>query len=437
MKHSISKAVAWRFIPCLCLAWTTAAAAKPEPGECVELGALAYDNWTATDAGGSGLPAGEPEKDYIRCKSCHGWDRRGLNGGYVRRTRTAERPNAGLGDTDRSSRDIAPGMGDFYHVRAEGILHAGNGRSYADGSGSWVPLSADSTPAEKAAHAAGYTLGNQHPDFSATGANAGDIVPTQEQIDCLALFINFGDSDPAFYFIYIDTEANPAVYHIHTGASAQAGEAFYDENCSGCHGDPATDHQGMNGGHPEGGMLAYLAQDGKYSEFVHKARWGIPDTSMTRAALNEPDSQDMIDVMLYLQQLESTAFTVTSGISGTWFDTARDGEGYMIDVAAEGVVAVSFYTYDGLGNPYYLIGSGTVDGDTFVIDFHATHGAVYGADFDPLDVQREPWGTGTFTFSGCHAGTAYIEPNDAFAVDFEPLSVQISRLTPPVGCSGG
>ena len=102
----------------LCLAWNANIRAKDDASACVELGALAYDNWTSTDAGGSGMPSGETLKDYVRCKSCHGWDRLGMKGGYVRRTRTAERPNAGYGDTDTTSRDIAPGMGDYYHIRA-------------------------------------------------------------------------------------------------------------------------------------------------------------------------------------------------------------------------------------------------------------------------------------------------------------------------------
>ena len=273
----------------LCLVWSASAWAKDDASACVEQGALAYDNWTSSDAGGSGMPSGETFKDYVRCKSCHGWDRLGMKGGYVRRTRTAERPNAGYGDTDTTSRDIAPGMGDYYHIRAAEIRHAGIGRAYEDGSGSWVELAVDPT-----AHAAGFTLGNQHPDFSTTGVNAGDKLPTQEQVDCIALFVNYGDSDPKFYFFGVDYHADPVWYNIHPGANATAGETFYEQNCMACHGDPAVDHSGMNGGKPEGGMLAYLRKDGKFSEFVHKARWGIPETIMTRSTIGTPNSQDMI-----------------------------------------------------------------------------------------------------------------------------------------------
>ena len=415
----------------LCLTtWSARASAKDDASACVEMGALAYNDWTSTDAGGNGIPANEPFKDYVRCKSCHGWDRLGLNGGYVRRTRTADSPNAGYGDTDITSRDIAPGMGDYYHIRASEVLHDGDGRTYADGSGSWVELGDDPT-----AHAAGFTLGNQHPDFSQGGVNAGDKLPTQEQVDCIVAFVNYGDSDPRFYFFGIDTKANPVWYNIHPGASAPAGKAYYEQNCRVCHGDPATDHNGMNGGKPEGGMLAFLRQDGKFSEFVHKARWGVPDAIMTRTTIGTPNSQDIIDVMLYLQDSIESDFVVTASISGTWWDSVRNGEGFMIDIAKGGIAAVSYYTYDKQGKQIWIIGAGTVSGNTFDITFEITDGGMYGDDFDPLLVNRYPWGTGKFTFSSCYAGKAEISPNEEFSDEFEDVTIYISRLTTPEYCS--
>ena len=421
-------------IALLLFGWASVGLAKPEPDACIELGALAYDDWTSIDGGGSGMPAGETVKDYLRCKSCHGWDRLGLNGGYVRRTRTADRPNAGLGDIDRRTRDIAPGMGDYYHITAAEVLHEGIGRSFADGSGSWVPLGNDPSADEVAAYAQGYTLGNQHPDFSTTGANSGDTVLTQDQLDCLVDFINWGDADPRFYFVYIDTKQNPAHYTIHTGASATAGQTFYQQNCFGCHGDPATDHIGANGGAPAGGILAYLQGDGKYSEFVHKARWGIPDTSMTRPAIGTPDSQDMIDVMLWLQQQIQRSFWITSGISGAWYNSERSGEGFQIDVAADGVVVLSFYTYDSQGNQFWLVGDGLRDAGTAQVALYATDGGVYGSEFDPEAVNRYFWGTATLTFTDCWSGEIELVPGPDYAAEFETLVTPITRLSTPVQC---
>src|SRR5210317_283487 len=149
--------------------------AQDPPSAEVEQGALAYSNWTKTDAGGSGaLPTGVDSQDYIRCKSCHGWDRIGTDGGYARRSREDSRPNAGAGDGDVTSRAIRgtipkfsfirevvytdPDSGNitcndinqngicpeeyfvrhpFDYVTAEMVTHAGTGRDYIDGRASW------------------------------------------------------------------------------------------------------------------------------------------------------------------------------------------------------------------------------------------------------------------------------------------------------------
>ena len=77
-------------------------------GQCFALGGLAWDNMSKTDAGGTGLlPANEPNKDYQRCKACHGWDQLGTDGGYARRSRKDTRPNAGYQDPNDVSRNIS------------------------------------------------------------------------------------------------------------------------------------------------------------------------------------------------------------------------------------------------------------------------------------------------------------------------------------------
>jgi hypothetical protein len=160
--------------------------AQNPPSEGVQQGALAWDNWTKADSGGAdALPEGVINKDYIRCKACHGWDAQGTDGGYVRRSRKDSRPNAGAGDGDTTLRAITRG-----NVTADMITHTGTGRSYADGTGSWIALDdmGMRSSGNTAAHANGYTLGNQHPDLS-----GGDM--TQAQIDNLVEFLNFMDAD--------------------------------------------------------------------------------------------------------------------------------------------------------------------------------------------------------------------------------------------------
>lgn len=435
MKKTFFSAMTFLTIPLLTLGWSTSALAKPEADACIELGALAYDDWTSIDGGGSGLPAGESNVEYLRCKSCHGWDRLGEYGGYVRRERTADQPNAGLGDPNTVTRNISPGLGNFFHIDADQVLHEGTGRRFEDGSGSWVPLDEDAS-----AHAAGYTLGNLHPDFSTTGANAGDTVLTQDQVDCLVDFVNYGDADPKFYFQEVDQHQDPVVYTINSAADAPAGETYYQQNCRGCHGEP---EENANGALAEGGLVTYLQQDGAYSSFVHRARWGVPDTIMTRSAIGTPDSQDMLNLMLYLQQYvaENTEFTVTGGISGTWYLLARDGEGFVLDVAPREEdsweMVATYYTYDGSGNQVWLIGSAMTAADSVTVPVYITEGGTFGSGFDPNTIVQMNWGTIEFVFGSCTSGHVWVEPNDdalAAGMGFEAVDFDITRLTPPHGC---
>jgi hypothetical protein len=393
---------------------------------CLEMGALAYDNWTKTDAGGTGaLPSGAVDSDYVRCKACHGWDHTGTDGGYVRRSRNAGRPNAGAGDADQTSRNISLVARMGADVTTDMIWHAGTGRSFFDGAGSWVALDDTPSAANTAAHSFGYTLGNQHPDFTAGGVSG----LSQEQADCLAVFLNSPEADPAAYFNAIYPGQNPALYDIIGDADAGRGVIFYNNNCMGCHGDPAVDHQGTNGGVPEGGILAYLAQDGKFSEFSHKARWGIPNTIMSRSSIGNPASSDIADVMLYLQEQDGTGFAITAGISGTWWNALRDGEGWLIDASKNAFVA-TFYTYDSLGNQAWVVGEGVSAGNSVTVELEFAEGAMYGSGFNSDDVSRSDWGQAVFTFTSCTKGVVELIPNTTFiALGFEAMTIELGRLT--------
>lgn len=396
---------------------SAAAFAQDAPSECVELGALAYDNWTKTDAGGTGnLPAGETSGDYVRCKACHGWDRLGMDGGYVRRSRTASRPNAGAGDGDATSRAIETGG-----VTADDILHAGTGRSYADGSGSWVALDAVHSAENKAAHAAGYTLGNQHPDFS-------DGTMTQEQVDCLVEFLNYEDADWSTYFAAVYPEQNPVLYTIVDTVDAAAGEAFFNARCTTCH--------------QLSFVTDYLQDDGKFSELAHKARWGIPNTMMSRGIMGDPTAQEVTDMMAYLQQESGTGFAVNPGLTGTWWNSDRAGEGFLLEFGYfnnELMLFATFYTYDDMGNQAWLVAQseGAIGGDTVAANVFLVNGPMWGGDFDPADRNIVAWGSGEFSFPSCSNGHVSLTPGpEGTALGFTNLEYDLSRdlLTSGIEC---
>jgi cytochrome c553 len=424
------------------LTLSAAVAAQEAPSACVEQGALAFDNWTKSDSGGSGMPDGETDSDYVRCKACHGWDHLGTDGGYVRRSRNAGRPNAGAGDGDQTSRNISFASIPVPPVTADMIFHAGTGRSFADGSGSWVPLDGSHSAANKAAHSNSYTLGNQHPDFSTGGANA----LTQEQADCLAEFLNFADAGWDAYFDAIFPDQNPVLYTIRADADAGRGEAFYNSVCFACHGDPTQDSTPF--ALPDGGsILSFVADSGHLSELASKVRWGNPDTLMTRDALENPTALETADVMLYLQQLGGTGFAMTAGLNGNWWNGAdRSGEGFQLEVSANGLggltFVATFYSYAPMGmmgtsagNQMFLIAVGPVTGNTADVDVFITGGGMYGGGLGGAG-SESTWGTGTFVADSCGSISMELVPNQQMMGNgFTTLMYDLIRLTSPaVAC---
>jgi hypothetical protein len=102
--------------------------------------------------------------------------------------------------------------------------------------------------------------------------------------------------------------------------------------------------------------------------------------------------------------------SITPGFSGSWYDVAREGEGFNIEIGGSELdpyLLTYFYTYDKSGNQMWLTGFASINSsDTVVVDMEVTSGTVWGDGFDPDDVNYNPWGTITFRFSSCNAGTA-------------------------------
>jgi len=95
---------------------------------------------------------------------------------------------------------------------------------------------------------------------------------------------------------------------------------------------------------------------------------------------------------------------ITGAVSGSWFDPAHNGEGFNIEVLADGLVVVFWFSYDPVGNQAWFFGVGTVDGKEIHVDtMLITSGGLFGPDFDPDDVVMTPWGEVHFTLD-CEEG---------------------------------
>jgi len=128
----------------------------------------------------------------------------------------------------------------------------------------------------------------------------------------------------------------------------------------------------------------------------------------------------------------TTSYTIVPCISGSWYLPARDGEGYNIEIIGSELdpqVLAYFYTYDDAGNQMWVTGYGPANGDTAIVPVEVFSGPVYGDDYDKGDLDREDWGTLTFTFTTKDAGTVERKSTTGFGT----TTVDIVRLTSVTG----
>ncbi len=176
------------------------------------------------------------------------------------------------------------------------------------------------------------------------------------------------------------------------------------ENITGEHWDPCDEDSVIN-------CLASVAVLNANEQFIY-------------ADLSLADGNDCGDA-------PPTGFPITPGITGNWFDLTRGGEGFIIEIYGEELdpqFLAYFYTYDKSGNQMWLYGGGEINGDTAIVPMSVTSGPVFGDGYDPLDVVVGEWGTITFQFSSCNAGTAEYDSNE-----FGSGSYDIIRLTSVAG----
>jgi serine protease AprX len=123
------------------------------------------------------------------------------------------------------------------------------------------------------------------------------------------------------------------------------------------------------------------------------------------------------------------ATEVAAARSGAWYDPARSGEGWLLEVFEEGRVAMYWFTFDPEGNPAWLIGVGSLDGDRLLLpQVLRTTGPRFGDAFRSDDVDATPWGSLEIDFSGCNAGVLRYQADDPAWGSGERAVTRLTRL---------
>ena len=97
-----------------------------------------------------------------------------------------------------------------------------------------------------------------------------------------------------------------------------------------------------------------------------------------------------------------------SGLSGSWYLPARNGEGFVVETIAPDTLLIYWFTYDDEGGQAWYFGTGTITDHLINIsDLFATRGPRFGPDFDPADLELSTWGQLEMDLSCSQLGYRY------------------------------
>lgn len=126
----------------------------------------------------------------------------------------------------------------------------------------------------------------------------------------------------------------------------------------------------------------------------------------------------------------SDSVPIDSGFSGSWYNADQSGHGFNIEVLPNDGILAYWYVFDDIGTPQWIIATGTIDGDTAILDASHALGGFFPPNFNPDAITFEPWGQMTFTFSDCVTGHVTWTTN---VTGFSDGELDITRLTYPAG----
>ncbi len=98
-------------------------------------------------------------------------------------------------------------------------------------------------------------------------------------------------------------------------------------------------------------------------------------------------------------------------ITGSWYDPATSGQGFVLHPVDDELVVFSFYGFEDSGKPLWLTGVSEdplETGNSTQFKMYINSGGDFGS-FSPDQISEEEWGTMTVKFNSCSRATAELE----------------------------
>jgi hypothetical protein len=125
-------------------------------------------------------------------------------------------------------------------------------------------------------------------------------------------------------------------------------------------------------------------------------------------------------------------FLLEPGITAAWYDPTHSGEGFLIEMLANDVAVMYWFTYDENGEQDWYIAAGEVRANR--IEFPSllrVSGGVFGPGFDPANITEEVVGSASFNWTDCDHGDM------SYQIGTQHGRMQLYRLTRLMGIDCG
>jgi len=219
--------------------------------------------------------------------------------------------------------------------------------------------------------------------------------------------------------------------------------ADYGVECKDCHMPYATKSAQALGPH-QGDLqthIFYIDTDPTANMFTEDGLFVVLDddgkaaVTMDFACQRCHETASLDELSLYAKGFHNPDKTLADigldpGLTGTWWNPAKDGEGFLLEVDQNRFLYASFYTYGPDGEQTWLVAAlDTSAGTTANVKVFIPTGGTWG---DPSGAETgTEWGIGTFTFPTCTSATFSFTPNAAMAdMGYTALSYDLERILP-------
>ncbi len=135
-------------------------------------------------------------------------------------------------------------------------------------------------------------------------------------------------------------------------------------------------------------------------------------------------------LLLTLISFNVFSFDIDESITGSWFDQNNSGQGINIEILSGNRILVYWYAYDS-GQPLWLTGVGTYQGDTADIELSQFDGSEFGINHRTNLVSSKVFGSLTISFDSCDTGNMVYNST----LGFGSGSINLNRLTVVSGLS--